>query len=133
MVLYVWENEQTSRLKIIHFNDDEGGVPSELEANAKSMSMFCRTVTYSYSLQVLDEAFPEITIDLVSRLSFRMTGVALKLILDCRAWIIHPCQRSRGRQPAPNTSVAHVHELSRGALSLLRGGLWDSHHLIVAL
>ncbi|KAF8888797.1 amino acid permease-domain-containing protein [Infundibulicybe gibba] len=51
MVLYVQQNEETAHLKIIHFNEDEEeGIPSELEANAKSP---------------LDEAFPEITIDLL--------------------------------------------------------------------
>ncbi|TFK75584.1 hypothetical protein BDN72DRAFT_757165 [Pluteus cervinus] len=61
MVLYVQNNEETSCLKIIHFNDTEGGVPSELEANAK----------------ILDEAFPEITIDLVIvRDTFEPTKVA---------------------------------------------------------
>ncbi|RXW21510.1 hypothetical protein EST38_g4323 [Candolleomyces aberdarensis] len=50
MVLYVQKNEETSHLKIIHFYEEEkGGIPSELEANAK----------------ILDEAFPEITIDLL--------------------------------------------------------------------
>lgn len=47
MVLYVRENEETSCLKIIHFYQEEEGVPSELEANSKN------------------EAFPEITIDLI--------------------------------------------------------------------
>ncbi|KAJ7748410.1 amino acid permease-domain-containing protein [Mycena metata] len=49
MLLYVRENEETSCVKIVHFSDEENGVPSELEANAK----------------ILDEAFPEITIDLI--------------------------------------------------------------------
>ncbi|KAJ6492057.1 amino acid permease-domain-containing protein [Mycena sanguinolenta] len=49
MLLYVRENEETSCVKIVHFCDEEEGVPSELEANAK----------------ILDEAFPEITIDLI--------------------------------------------------------------------
>nr|GAT55555.1 AAAP amino acid permease [Mycena chlorophos] len=57
MILYVRENEDTSCVKIVHFCgrvDDEESmgvdlVPSELEANAK----------------ILDEAFPEITIDLI--------------------------------------------------------------------
>ncbi|KAJ7611398.1 amino acid permease-domain-containing protein [Mycena polygramma] len=52
ILLYVRENEETSCVKIVHFCDaesEEGGVPSELEANAK----------------ILDEAFPEITIDLI--------------------------------------------------------------------
>ncbi|KAJ7652948.1 AAAP amino acid permease [Mycena rosella] len=49
MLLYVRENEETSCVKIVHFSDAETGIPSELEANAK----------------ILDEAFPEITIDLI--------------------------------------------------------------------
>ncbi|KAJ7844513.1 amino acid permease-domain-containing protein [Mycena olivaceomarginata] len=49
MLLYVRENEETSCVKVVHFCDAESGVPSELEANAK----------------ILDEAFPEITIDLI--------------------------------------------------------------------
>lgn len=49
MILYVQKNEETSFLKIIHFAEEEEGIPSELEANAR----------------ILDEAFPEITIDLL--------------------------------------------------------------------
>ncbi|KAL0945974.1 hypothetical protein HGRIS_012252 [Hohenbuehelia grisea] len=49
MVLYVQKNEQTSSVKMVHFAEDEAGIPSELQANAK----------------IIDEAFPEITIDLV--------------------------------------------------------------------
>ena len=37
MILYVRRNEETSCLKIVHFVDEEDVVPSELEANAKSM------------------------------------------------------------------------------------------------
>ncbi|KAJ7770096.1 hypothetical protein B0H16DRAFT_1673410 [Mycena metata] len=47
MILYVRDNEET--IKIVHFNDGSHGIPPELEANAK----------------ILDEAFPEITIDLL--------------------------------------------------------------------
>ncbi|KIK96888.1 hypothetical protein PAXRUDRAFT_768751 [Paxillus rubicundulus Ve08.2h10] len=49
MVLYVRHNEETSRLKIVHFHQLEGMVPSEMEANVK----------------ILDEAFPDITVDLM--------------------------------------------------------------------
>ncbi|EKM78341.1 hypothetical protein AGABI1DRAFT_75891 [Agaricus bisporus var. burnettii JB137-S8] len=49
MVMYVRKNEETSNLKVVHFYDQEKGIPSELEANIK----------------ILDEAFPEISIDLV--------------------------------------------------------------------
>jgi len=49
MILYVQKSEETSHLKVVHFCAEEKGIPSELEANAK----------------ILDEAFPEITIDLV--------------------------------------------------------------------
>ncbi|KAI0689016.1 amino acid permease-domain-containing protein [Cytidiella melzeri] len=48
-LLYVSQNEETSCLKLVHFYDDEYGIPSEMEANWK----------------ILDEAFPEITVDLV--------------------------------------------------------------------
>ncbi|KAE9388572.1 hypothetical protein BT96DRAFT_1073353 [Gymnopus androsaceus JB14] len=49
MIHYVRDNEETSCVKIVHFVDEEIGLPSELEANAR----------------ILDEAFPEITIDLI--------------------------------------------------------------------
>ncbi|KAF9531070.1 AAAP amino acid permease [Crepidotus variabilis] len=49
MISYVRHNEETSYLKIVHFYEEEKGIPSELEANAK----------------ILDEAFPEITVDLL--------------------------------------------------------------------
>ncbi|KAK0223656.1 AAAP amino acid permease [Armillaria fumosa] len=49
MILYVQKNEETSFLKIVHFAEEEKGIPSELQANAR----------------ILDEAFPEITIDLL--------------------------------------------------------------------
>ncbi|KAF5383499.1 hypothetical protein D9757_006168 [Collybiopsis confluens] len=69
MISYVRDNEETSCVKIVHFVDEEGGVPSELEANAKSEPKLDvahyngRALTF---VTVLDEAFPEITIDLVS-------------------------------------------------------------------
>lgn len=47
MILYVRRNEETSHLKIVHFHS--GDIPSEMEANAR----------------ILDEAFPEITVDLM--------------------------------------------------------------------
>lgn len=40
MISYVRRNEETSCLKIVHFLDEEVGVPSELEANAKSSCRF---------------------------------------------------------------------------------------------
>ncbi|KZS91996.1 hypothetical protein SISNIDRAFT_474934 [Sistotremastrum niveocremeum HHB9708] len=49
MIRYVRENEETSCLKLIHFYNRIEDVPSELEANQK----------------ILDEMFPELTIDLV--------------------------------------------------------------------
>ncbi|RDB17279.1 hypothetical protein Hypma_001728 [Hypsizygus marmoreus] len=49
MILYVQKNEETSRVEMVFFNEGEEGIPSELEANAK----------------ILDEAFPEITLDLI--------------------------------------------------------------------
>ena len=36
MLLYVQKNEETLRVKMVYFNDGEGGIPSELEADAKS-------------------------------------------------------------------------------------------------
>ncbi|KAK0236350.1 AAAP amino acid permease [Armillaria nabsnona] len=61
MILYVQKNEETSFLKIIHFAEEEEGIPSELEANAR----------------ILDEAFPEITIDLlIVRNAFDPSNVA---------------------------------------------------------
>jgi hypothetical protein len=41
MILYVRQNEETSCLKIVHFYNAEDGVPSEMEANAKSQFSFC--------------------------------------------------------------------------------------------
>ncbi|KAG5729852.1 hypothetical protein E4T56_gene13717 [Termitomyces sp. T112] len=49
MILYVSKNEETSCVKIVYFYEGEAGIPSELEANAR----------------ILDEAFPEITVDLI--------------------------------------------------------------------
>lgn len=36
MILYVQKSEETSHLKMVHFCEEEKGLPSELEANAKS-------------------------------------------------------------------------------------------------
>jgi hypothetical protein len=69
MVIYVRRNEETSSLKLVHFYNDKDGIPSEIEANWKS-----RIIDSSHHFQtlililVLDEAFPEITIDLVCSL-----------------------------------------------------------------
>ncbi|KDQ56708.1 hypothetical protein JAAARDRAFT_157891 [Jaapia argillacea MUCL 33604] len=49
MVLYVRQNEETACLKLVHFYDEDEGLPSEMEANWK----------------ILDEAFPEMTVDLI--------------------------------------------------------------------
>ncbi|KIJ64677.1 hypothetical protein HYDPIDRAFT_111242 [Hydnomerulius pinastri MD-312] len=76
MILYVRQNEETSCLKIVHFYD--GFVPSEMEANAK----------------ILDEAFPEITVDLmliqgpfspqtVSALSHRLQIPTSLMFMSC--------------------------------------------------
>ncbi|KNZ79290.1 hypothetical protein J132_03765 [Termitomyces sp. J132] len=56
MILYVSKNEETSCVKIVYFYEGEAGIPSELEANAR----------------ILDEAFPEITVDLVFNRSFKI-------------------------------------------------------------
>jgi len=69
MILYVRKNEETSYLKIIHFFEEEKGVPSELEANAKSKCDHHSRFLFAnlgVAFSVLDEAFPEVTIDLVS-------------------------------------------------------------------
>jgi carbonic anhydrase len=66
MILYVRHNEETSRLKMVHFHS--GDIPSEMEANAKSKHFslhFCLRDSDSVVFSVLDEAFPEITVDLV--------------------------------------------------------------------
>ncbi|KAG2134799.1 amino acid permease-domain-containing protein [Suillus clintonianus] len=55
MILYVRHNEETSCLKIVHFHS--GDIPSEMEANAKSKPILIPFF--------LDEAFPEITVDLM--------------------------------------------------------------------
>lgn len=61
MVLYVRQNEETSCIKVVHFIDSEKGVPPELEENSR----------------VLDEAFPEVTIDIVLvQASFEPASVA---------------------------------------------------------
>lgn len=61
MVLYVRQNEETSNLKLVHFYDDDEGIPSEMEANWK----------------ILDEAFPEMTVDLIFvKAPFNPTTVA---------------------------------------------------------
>ena len=65
-LLYVSTNEETSCLKLVHFYDDELGIPSEMEANWKSEYSPRRALLPSLTaLTVLDEAFPEITVDLV--------------------------------------------------------------------
>ncbi|KAI6026044.1 amino acid permease-domain-containing protein [Pisolithus marmoratus] len=62
-VLYVRQNEETSHLKIVHFC--KGTTLPELEANAKSAFRSLFFTPAHISTAVLDEAFPEITIDLV--------------------------------------------------------------------
>ncbi|KAJ7136289.1 AAAP amino acid permease [Mycena filopes] len=98
MLLYVRENEATSCVKIVHFSDEETGVPSELEANAK----------------ILDEAFPEITIDLI---------------------IVHgafsPATVASPRAPAADTALAHVHELPRAEFRASDWGVWGEDRFAV--
>jgi len=48
-MLYVSVNEETSCVKLVYFYDEDIGIPSEMEANWK----------------ILDETFPEITVDLI--------------------------------------------------------------------
>ena len=53
-------------MKLIHFFDEEIGIPPEMEANWKSKwTSVRRCVVLTETGLVLDEAFPEITIDLV--------------------------------------------------------------------
>lgn len=52
MLRYVAEHENTSNVKLIHFYNEIGDIPSELEANST----------------IIDEAFPAITVDLVRTL-----------------------------------------------------------------
>lgn len=60
MALYVSKNEESNCMKLVHFVDETKGVPSEMEANWK----------------ILDEAFPEITVDLILvSASFNPTSV----------------------------------------------------------
>ena len=62
------QNEETSCLKIVHFYEEEEGIPSELEANWRSTWPPTSSVIFNSdqtTLAVLDEAFPEITVDLV--------------------------------------------------------------------
>jgi uncharacterized protein YpiB (UPF0302 family) len=66
LILYVERNEDTACIKLVHFVDAEKGVPSELEANSKSETIGSfEFLQKTQSFSVLDEAFPEITIDLV--------------------------------------------------------------------
>ncbi|KIJ98667.1 hypothetical protein K443DRAFT_626861, partial [Laccaria amethystina LaAM-08-1] len=65
LILYVRKNEETSNLKIVHFYQEEEGIPSELEANLKSKFLFYFFIYLTNLFSVLDEAFPEITIDLI--------------------------------------------------------------------
>ncbi len=46
MISYVKKNEETSCLKIVHFYEEEKGIPTELEANAKSE--FCISLVDLY-------------------------------------------------------------------------------------
>lgn len=59
MILYVRKNEETSCLKIIHFYEEEKGIPSELEANAKSRSIekWVLPDFFANSLQSLTKRF----------------------------------------------------------------------------
>jgi hypothetical protein len=72
MILYVQQNEETSCLKLVHFFDRLEAIPSEMEANAKCELPpleGCALIQTCTRSTVLDEAFPEITIDLVSSFS----------------------------------------------------------------
>lgn len=72
---YVSQNEETSCLKLVHFYNEDEGIPSEMEANWKSglllpfISIQSAHRVFFSTVVVLDEAFPEITIDLVRSMS----------------------------------------------------------------
>ncbi len=88
MILYVRKNEETSCLKIIHFYEEEKGVPSELEANAKStLQQNGFAGIYSFPA-VLDEAFPELTVDLVRCFPSDGSGIHKHA---CRRSLCRPC------------------------------------------
>ncbi|KAJ7230350.1 amino acid permease-domain-containing protein [Mycena pura] len=117
MLLYVRDNEETSCVKLVHFCDPEHGVPSELEANAKSAYFFlsfhpsiyipfCASWMLAHlscaETPVLDEAFPEITIDLiivqgtftpanVASLAHRLQIPQSLMFMSCPGpWFAHP-------------------------------------------
>jgi hypothetical protein len=119
MVLYVQKNEETSHVKIIHFYQAEkGGIPSELEANAKSESIRPHCWKFlSPPSPVLDEAFPEITVDLVRHLMLLYlpkcptTDLLLHLTaLDRRH--IRAKNRACFGTSLGHTTFVNVHELS---------------------
>ena len=45
MILYVKKNEETSCVKLVHFREQEDGIPSEFEANAKSIMHLLSFIT----------------------------------------------------------------------------------------
>jgi hypothetical protein len=113
MILYVRKNEETSCLKIVHFHDGEEGIPSEMEANAKSQCIARHFAAYTYPVSaVLDEQFPEITIDLVRRPLALFLNSRLTLVLDFGPWRVYTLERRCAFPPLANSSLSHFHELS---------------------
>lgn len=84
-------------MKIVHFAEEEAGTPSELEANAKSMYRPISRDGFANDLDplVVDEAFPEITIDLVS---VRLEDYCLEVIISSPQLVV--------RSPFDPSSVA---------------------------
>ncbi|KAH8112836.1 amino acid permease-domain-containing protein [Phellopilus nigrolimitatus] len=98
MISYVSTNEETSSLKLVHFYEHINEIPSEIEANAK----------------LLDEAFPEITIDLLFVQApitpTTVAALAAKLQIP-RALMFISC-------PGPTFSGASVAELGTRIIAL---------------
>lgn len=130
MILYVRNNEDTSHVKIIHFYEQEDGLPSELEANAKSKGfllykIFAWKADGLFFLSVLDESFPEITIDLVSFFTLPMHALSLMGLIiflkDPRRWQFRACERRRPLSSSSHTTVVDVYDLSWCAVLLFSG------------
>lgn len=131
MVLYVRNNEETSYLKIIHFYEQEAGLPSELEANAKSKGFTIWDALWKgwRFLSVLDESFPEITIDLVSFCSptFDLL-LTVSIILDPGRRQFRTCERRCPLSSSSHTTVIDVYDLSRRTVPLFRRWIWDANY-----
>lgn len=73
MIFYVRKNEDTMNVKLVHFYHSIEDIPSELEANYKSEILFAKAfdgISADFdNLEVLDEAFPSITVVSLSSLT----------------------------------------------------------------